>query len=173
MKLRSGCIKLCVRAYSPIPKELVMAPIWFIHDLAEVLAEGDHSVLEMHAPAGDQPPLHVHHDSDEGFFVLEGEVTVWAGDVRHELGPGQFALGPKGVPHTYRVGSDGPARFLVTASDGSFARFVQAYGVPAPRRELPPREAPEAERLARLAVEHGIELLGPPGMLPADLRAAA
>src|SRR4051794_18411295 len=145
-----------------------MPPIWFIHDLVDVHAEGDHSVLELLAPAGDQPPLHVHHDSDEGFFVLEGEVTVWVGDERRVLGPGQFALGPKGVPHTYRVASTGPARFLVTASDGSFARFVQAYGMPAPRRELPPREAPDAERVGRLAAEHGIELLGPPGMLPSE-----
>jgi mannose-6-phosphate isomerase-like protein (cupin superfamily) len=147
-------------------------PIWFIHDLAEVLAEGDHSVLEMRAPAGDQPPLHVHHDSDEGFYVLEGEVTVWAGDEQRVLGPGEFAFGPKGVPHTYRVTSAAPARMIVTSSNGAFASFVQAYGEPAPRRELPPREAPDAERLGRLAAEHGIELLGPPGMLPADLSAA-
>jgi mannose-6-phosphate isomerase-like protein (cupin superfamily) len=149
-----------------------VTPIWFIHDLAEVLAEGDHSVLEMRAPAGDQPPLHVHHDSDEGFYVLEGEVTVWAGDEQRVLNPGEFALGPKGVPHTYRVTSAEPARMIVTSSNGAFARFVQAYGEPAPRRELPPREAPDAERLGRLAAEHGIELLGPPGMLPADLSAA-
>ena len=150
-----------------------MPPIWFIHDLVEVLAEGDHSVLEMRAPADDQPPLHVHHDADEGFFVLEGEVTVWVGDETRVLGPGQFALGPKGVPHTYRVAPSGAARFLVTSSNGAFARFVQAYGVPAPHRELPPREAPDAARLGRLAAEHGIELLGPPGMLPAELSRAA
>jgi len=100
-------------------------------------------------------------------------VTVWVGDVCRVLGPGQFALGPKGVPHTYRVTSAEPARILVTSSNGSFARFVQAYGVPAPRRELPPREAPDAERLGRLAAEHGITLLGPPGMLPAELSRAA
>jgi mannose-6-phosphate isomerase-like protein (cupin superfamily) len=150
-----------------------VTPIWFIHDLAEILAEGDHSVLEMRAPAGDQPPLHVHHDSDEGFYVLEGEVTVWAGDDCRVLGPGQFALGPKGVPHTYRVTSAEAARMLVTSSNGSFAAFVRAYGEPAPSRELPPRDAPDVERLGRLAAEHGIELLGPPGMLPSELSAAA
>ena len=67
---------------------------------------------------------------------------------------------------------EAPARILVTSSSGAFASFVQAYGEPAPRRELPPREAPDAERLGRVAAEHGIELLGPPGMLPADLSAA-
>ena len=89
------------------------------------------------------------------------------------LGPGEFALGPKGVPHTYRVTSASPARMLVTSSTGRSPRFVQAYGVPAQRRELPPREAPDAERLGRLAAEHGITLLGPPGMLPAELSRAA
>jgi hypothetical protein len=44
--------------------------------------------------------------------------------------------------------------------------------VPAQRRELPAPEAPDVERLGRLAAEHGIDLLGPPGMLPADLSPA-
>jgi mannose-6-phosphate isomerase-like protein (cupin superfamily) len=146
-----------------------MTPIWFIHDLVDVLAEGDHTVLEMLAPAGDQPPLHLHHDDDEGFYVLEGEVSFWVGEQQHLLRAGQFALGPKGVPHTYRVTGAEPARLLVTSSSGAFAAFVRAYGEPAPARELPEPAAPDVERLGRLAAEHGIDLLGPPGMLPGDL----
>ena len=72
-------------------------------------------------------------------------------------------LGPKGVPHTYRVTSETPARLIVTSSTGEFAAFVQAYGVPAERPELPEPAAPDVERLGRLAAEHGITLLGPPG----------
>ena len=88
--------------------------------------------------------------------------------------PGQFALGPKGVPHTYRVTSEERARFLVTSPTGGFASFVKAFGEPAERRELPVLNGPpDAERLGRIAAEHRIELLGPPGMLPADLVAAA
>jgi quercetin dioxygenase-like cupin family protein len=151
-----------------------VAQIWFIADLADVLAEGEHTVIEMFAPPGDQPPLHVHRDDDEGSYVLDGEVTFWAGDEERLLRSGDFAFGPKGVPHTYRVTGDEPARILVTSSSGAFAAFVQAYGEPAPRRELPVLEGPpDVERLARLAAEHGIELLGPPGMLPGDLRTAA
>ena len=104
--------------------------------------------------------------------MLEGEVTVWAGDEPPRLGPGEFALGPKGVPHTYRVTRRAGAlpRHLL---DGSFARFVQAYGVPAPTPRAAAAGRADAERLGRLAAEHGIELLGPPGMLPADLSRAA
>jgi mannose-6-phosphate isomerase-like protein (cupin superfamily) len=150
-----------------------MSPIWFLHDLVDVYADGEHSVLEMVAPPGDQPPLHVHHDSEEGFYLLEGEVTFWAGDLERTLGPGDFVLGPRGVPHTYRVTGEEPARFLVTSSTGAFAAFVQAFGEPAERRALPTDVVPDVERLGRLAAEHGIELLGPPGMLPAELSAAA
>ena len=150
-----------------------MTPIWFINDLVEVYAGGEHTVLEMVAPPGDQPPLHVHNESEEGFYLLEGEVTFWAGADERRLGPGDFVLGPKGVPHTYLVTSETPARFIVTSSTGEFAAFVQAYGVPAERPGLPEPAAPDVERLGRLAAEHGIDLLGPPGMLPAKLSRAA
>ena len=150
-----------------------MPPVWFIHDLADVLADDGYSLVDMLAPPGDQPPLHLHRDADEGFLVLEGEVSVWAGDRHVVLRPGEFASAPKGVPHTYRVTSEERARIIVTSSTDEFARFVQAYGEPAPRRELPPAAPPDVERLGRLAAEHGIELLGPPGMLPADLAAVS
>ena len=57
-----------------------MTPIWFIHNLADVLVSGEdgYAMIEMLAPAGDQPPLHVHHEEDEGFYVLEGELSLWA-----------------------------------------------------------------------------------------------
>ncbi len=148
-----------------------MTPIWFIHNLADVLVASDsYGLIEMHAASGDQPPLHVHRDEDEGFYVLEGEVCLWAGEERILLRPGQFANAPAGVPHTYRVVSEEKARFLVTSPTGDFVRFVLAFGEPAERRELPtPTGPPDAERLGRLAAEHGIDLLGPPGMLPTDL----
>jgi quercetin dioxygenase-like cupin family protein len=151
-----------------------MTSIWFIHELADVLVEGDYALIEMQAPPGNQPPLHVHHDEDEGFYVLEGELCLWAGEERYTLRPGQFVNAPAGVPHTCRVVSEERARYLVTSSTGGFARFVRAVGEPAPRRELPPADAPvDSERLARIAAEHRITLLGPPGMLRADLPDAA
>ena len=147
-----------------------MTPIWFIDGLADILVEGDSALIEMLNPSGSQSPLHVHHDDDEGFYVLEGELCLWAGTEQHTLRPGQFVLAPAGVPHAYRVVSEERARYLVTSSTGGFADFVRAVGEPAPRHELPPAGAAvDPERLARIAAEHRITLLGPPGMLPADL----
>jgi glyoxylate utilization-related uncharacterized protein len=148
-----------------------VTPVWFIHGFADVLVDGDYTLIDQLLPPGDQPPLHV-HDADEGFLVLEGELSLWAGDDHLVLRPGDFVNAPAGVPHTYRVTSEGRARVIVSSNTGAFAAFVQAYGEPAPRRELPEPTPPDAERLGRLAAEHGIELLGPPGMLPADLSRA-
>lgn len=47
------------------------------------------------------PPLHVHRDQDDTFFVLEGTLTVQVGDELFDLGPGDFATVPPGIPHTF------------------------------------------------------------------------
>src|SRR3954467_15701158 len=107
-------------------------------------------------PAGHMPPLHVHRNEDEGFYVLEGRVTLFAGADAIDLGPGDFALAPRGVPHAYRVG-DEPARWLVTSSPAGFERFVA---------DVAALEEVSPEVLGAVAAQHGIEILGPPGMLP-------
>ena len=145
--------------------------IWFLRNLATIHLTAEEtpagfSLLESWGPAGDQPPLHVHRDDDEGFYVLEGRVRLWVGTEQVELDRGMFALAPHGIPHTYRVESDAGARWLITSSTGDFDRFVAAYGVPATERRLPDPVEPDLERLAALATQHGIELLGPPGALP-------
>jgi quercetin dioxygenase-like cupin family protein len=47
------------------------------------------------------PPLHVHQDQDDTLFVLEGVLTVQVRDELIELGPGDFATVPPGIPHTF------------------------------------------------------------------------
>ena len=107
-------------------------------------------------PPGDMPPLHVHPRHDEGFYVLDGEITVFEPGAARALRAGEFAMTSRGVPHTYRVG-DAPARALVTSAPGGFEAFVAAV---AALDEVTP------ERLTAVAGEHDIEILGPPGALP-------
>jgi mannose-6-phosphate isomerase-like protein (cupin superfamily) len=152
-----------------------MESIWFIANLMDVLVDGpDYELIRAYAPPGDMPPLHVHERDDEGFFVLEGELTLWVGDAEPVvLGPGEFANAPAGVPHTYRVTSSEPATWLLPAAPG-FVAFVRDVGVPAERHELPVLDGPpDAARIAEIAALHRITLLGPPGMLPSEAARAA
>jgi len=92
--------------------------IWFLdtHVIIRVSARDGSdgvSVLEHHARQGDSPPLHIHHDEDEIFHVLEGEVRYRIGDLQHHARAGETLLTPKGIPHTHRAES-AEARTRVT-----------------------------------------------------------
>jgi quercetin dioxygenase-like cupin family protein len=130
----------------------------FLGCRARVLATGGGlGLVDMiEVPAGHMPPLHLHRNEDEGFYVLEGEVSIFLPDRRIDLGPGDFALAPRGVPHAYRVG-DAPARWLITSTPGGFERFVTEV---ADAGEVDPAG------LTAIAADHDIEILGPPGTLP-------
>jgi hypothetical protein len=57
----------------------------------------------------------------------------------------------------------------VINSPAGFEQFLRAASEPAPAAELPPagRQGDPAQ-LANAAADQGIEILGPPGMLPAE-----
>jgi mannose-6-phosphate isomerase-like protein (cupin superfamily) len=83
-------------------------PRWFIDNLAYVHIDGDEStgafdLGEVVGRRGDMPPLHVHHQEDETFYVLEGELTLFVEDEQVTLSRGQAVLAPRGIPHVYRV----------------------------------------------------------------------
>lgn len=149
---------------------------WFFANLVEVKlsqdATGGHmSIVGFAGPPGDMPPLHLHRTDDEAWYVLEGEMSFFVGGEQPiRVKAGGLAFGPKGVPHTYRVESGEQACWLAICTPGDFERFVVAASRPAERAELPPMTEPpsEAEIVAVtvLAAEHGVELLGPPGVLP-------
>ena len=130
----------------------------FLGSRVRILAEGGKlGVVDMiEVPAGDMPPLHVHHASDECFYVLKGEATLYMPGVERTLRAGDFIIAPRGIPHTYRVG-DEPCHWLVVSQPAGFERFVAAVAS---------LESPSPEQLTAVAAEHDIEILGPPGMLP-------
>jgi quercetin dioxygenase-like cupin family protein len=151
-------------------------PRWFFANLVQVrlsqiAAGGALSIVELVGPPGDMPPLHRHRTDDEAWYVLEGEMSFHVGTEQPvRLSAGGLAFGPKGVPHTYRVESPTPARWLAVCTPGDFEPFVVAASRPADRAELPPPHGPPSEdevaAVTALAARHEIEMLGPPGALP-------
>ena len=147
-------------------------PLWFIDHLAHIHVDGDTSggalaLLEERGRRGDMPPLHVHRRDDESFYVLDGELTLFVAGEQIHLGPGQAAFAPRDVPHAYRVES-AEARWLVITTPAGFDAFVREVADPAPADELPPAGRPiDPAVLSQAAAKVGIEILGPPGALPA------
>jgi hypothetical protein len=78
---------------------------------------------------------------------------------------GSFVYGPRDIPHTFVVNS-AEARFLVVAEPAGFENFVRALGEPAQTRSIPSttRQLADPTRMAAVAAEYGIEIIGPPGI---------
>ena len=138
---------------------------WWFGSLAEIKATaedtgGQLTVIEVTEPPGAEAPLHVHHREDEGFLILEGDVTFYVGDETVNAGPGDFAWGPRDIPHRYTVGPEG-CRMLFLCTPAGFENLVRDMSVPAKAATLPPPsgEEPDMEKVARAARDNGCELL--------------
>jgi mannose-6-phosphate isomerase-like protein (cupin superfamily) len=146
---------------------------WFYGDLVTVHVSGAETggrfcLLEFVQPPGEWTPLHVHRDSDQTQYVLEGELTVYLPGRSFVVGPGECLNTPKGVPHTEQVTSARPARLLDVNAPAGFDEFVAAAGAPASELTLPlaDRPLPDAELFNAIAAAHRIDVVGPPGRLP-------
>jgi mannose-6-phosphate isomerase-like protein (cupin superfamily) len=140
--------------------------IWWFDCLAEVKVtaeqtNGELSILKITEPPNAEGPLHVHHREDEGFWILDGDVTLEVGDATIHASAGDFALGPRGIPHRYTVGPAG-CTMLFILTPGGFENLVRGMGRPAESRTLPPRsdEEPDWAHVAAVAKANGCELLG-------------
>jgi mannose-6-phosphate isomerase-like protein (cupin superfamily) len=142
--------------------------LWFTTTRARILvAEDTYSLVEEVALHGDMPPLHVHHDHDEVFYVMSGRLSLHLPGSSVDFAAGEATFAPRGVPHTYRVESDEGARWLVSTTSGQFAAFVAEVSSPADGDGYaPPDTIPDPGVLAAAAARAGIEVLGPPGALP-------
>ena len=143
---------------------------WFLNQLVLVKSTGASTggrlaVVESWAPRGPGSPLHVHRREAEFWYVIKGELTMWVGGELFEAPEGSLAYGSPDVPHTFAITSD-EARFLVLTQPTGFEDFIRDLSEPATALSLPPAGGPPFDpgRLAAVAAEHGIEILGPPGL---------
>ena len=91
------------------------------------------------------PPLH-HHDFDELFYVVEGELTFQVGDDVVTRSAGEIAFARRGEHHTWANHSGAPARTLIVCTPAGFEPYfgrmaAERAGVEPPAwalREVPP-----------------------------------
>lgn len=130
-------------------------PTWIKAD--RELTGGHFSLIEQVIPAGFESPWHVHHSEDESFYVIEGKMSVIVDGGRRLLQAGDFAFGPRGIPHGFRIEGDGSARILLMTTGSDFADFIAETSVPS---DTPPA-APDMALLVAAAERHNIAILGP------------
>lgn len=124
--------------------------------------EGRFSQIEFHDRYSTSPPLHVHHNGDEAFYLIEGEIDVMCDGRRLHARTGGYVFVPRGQVHSYVVQSPA-ARLLVTYSPPGMESFFLDNGVPIVEGEAPPPLiAPDPGKFARSAARYHCEIVGPP-----------
>src|SRR5947208_9683114 len=121
---------------------------------------GKYALWEAIVPPGGGPPPHVHSREEEGFYVLEGEITFTVNGERVVAGAGTFANMPVGTPHSFKNESDRPARMLISVAPAGLERMFFEVGVPLDEgatTALPPTQE-EIEKLLAVAPMYGIEI---------------
>jgi quercetin dioxygenase-like cupin family protein len=136
-----------------------------VGDVYRFLATGDdtngkYALFEALVGPGGGPPPHVHSREEEGFYVLEGEITFTINGERIVATAGMFANMPVGTPHSFRNESDKPAKTLIWVTPAGLEKMFFEVGVPLPKgatTALPPTKE-EVEKLLAVPPKYGIEI---------------
>lgn len=112
-------------------------------------------LFEETAPAGTETTFHLHHDSDEVAWVLEGEVTIKIGDEVTVGQAGSCAFFPRGVPHAWKNTGSDTARILFLYTPAQAGGFFE---------EMLGRSSAEINGAEANAIRdrHRWEVVGPP-----------
>ncbi len=113
------------------------------------------SVLEADEPPGFGPPIHVHHDCAEAFYVLEGEYVMYLEGEEFVCPSGSFIFIPQGARHGFRVGS-APSRKLNFYFPASMIGYFDELAATLLRDDV------RDDDLAAIASTHAMEIVGPP-----------
>jgi quercetin dioxygenase-like cupin family protein len=130
--------------------------------------DGRFGLMEMVAPKGREPSRHLYYTDDEGFYVLEGELTFYVGERTYAAGPGKFVFLPHGVAHSYTFLTPSVRMLSIVAPGGLERHFSDPrFSEPAEGTTLPTASgAPDPELLEAMAADlasYGTEVVGPPG----------
>ncbi len=144
--------------------------IWLLGGLYTFSATGEetgdaYTLCQVRGPGGLATPMHRHEREEEGFYVVEGEVTVYADDAEHRLGPGGFAFAPRGTAHGFRLDSpQATLLLLISPGNGGHEPMFREMGEPSAGPGLPPPAPSQTDpaAMAAIAERHGTIIVGPP-----------
>ena len=121
---------------------------------------GGYALLEWEAPVGAaSPPMHVHHRTDEGFYVLSGAYRFLV-DGKTIDGPvGSHVLVRAGMAHTFWNAGDVPARSLIILTPPEFATYFRELSIGLADAKT---DEDSIEVRRKLSARFDIEVVGPP-----------
>jgi mannose-6-phosphate isomerase-like protein (cupin superfamily) len=102
---------------------------------------------------GDGPPLHVHTNEDEAWYVLEGELRFRLDTETASAPAGSFVFVPRGTPHCFQNPGRQPAKILVLFTPAGMERFFDRFATLA---------AFDPSAFQTLGSDVGMDVVGPP-----------
>ena len=122
--------------------------------------DGKYALWEAIVPPGGGPPPHVHSREEEGFYILEGEITLQVGEERIVATAGMFANMPVGTPHSFKNDTDRSAKMLISVAPAGLEKMFFEIGVPLSEGSTtaPPPTKEEIEKLLAVTPRYGIEI---------------
>jgi mannose-6-phosphate isomerase-like protein (cupin superfamily) len=118
------------------------------------------SVQEWRAgPGAGGIPVHVHHETEEAFYVVDGEIGLWLGEQSVVRGRGSCVVVAPGRSHTFWNPRDRSATYLTVISPAGLERYLVdlAHGL---RQAATDEEA--AALRQRIGTGYDITVVGPP-----------
>lgn len=115
-------------------------------------SNGNLALIDMTLPKGVDPPMHIHLNEDETFYVLKGNITFYIGDSVTKLTAGDSVFAPRNVPHTFVVESES-AQFLTLITPGQFLGYFMDFSFPSPEEPkiTTPKDPPSLELIEYMA----------------------
>jgi quercetin dioxygenase-like cupin family protein len=122
---------------------------------------GAYFAMEALVPPGGGPPLHIHRNEDETFYIVEGECSITIGDTTVLAKPGDFVNIPRGTVHGFYNSGTDVARMILTFTPSGMEGFFEETLEPAmDRNAFPPRNnADVAARYIAAAAKYGLEFV--------------
>jgi quercetin dioxygenase-like cupin family protein len=126
--------------------------------------DGAFDLVESRMKKGTEPPPHIHEREDELFYILSGEIKVFADGQVFSVGAGESVFLPKNVPHAYLIQSD-VCRVLALMTPGGFLNAINKMNAPARTMDIPSdmETYATADLIATMAVfiKYGVRILSP------------
>jgi mannose-6-phosphate isomerase-like protein (cupin superfamily) len=118
---------------------------------------GAFGVFEAQTQPFQGPPLHLHRDQDEWWYILEGEYRFEVDGQEIYARAGACVFAPRGSRHTFQSIGAVPGRIVTTVVPGGIDIFFAELETAVPRGTVP-----DAAKMIPIFKKHGFELLGTP-----------